>query len=129
MAKYRAFVSAPLDAAYLARLEAVCDVTYCGWSIQDGLIYGEEESIEAFRDADIIITNYDLITRRVMEACPDLKLIACCRGNPVNVDRAAATDLGIPVVYSPGRNANSVAEFLLGATLGLIRHIPLCLLL
>ncbi|MBQ3424262.1 MAG: 2-hydroxyacid dehydrogenase [Clostridia bacterium] len=124
MAKYKAYVSAPLDAGYLKKLEAICDVTYCGWSIHEGLIYGEDESIEAFHEADIIITNYDLISRRVMEACPDLKLIACCRGNPVNVDRAAATALGIPVVYSPGRNANSVAEFLLGATLGLIRNIP-----
>ena len=94
MAKYKAYVSAPLDAGYLKKLEAICDVTYCGWSIHEGLIYGEDESIEAFHEADIIITNYDLISRRVMEACPDLKLIACCRGNPVNVDRAAATALG-----------------------------------
>lgn len=124
MAKYKAYVSAPLDEGYLKKLEALCDVSYRGWSIQNGLIYGEAESIEAFHDADIIITNYDLINRRVIEACPNLKLIGCCRGNPVNIDRAAATERGIPLVYSPGRNANSVAEFLLGAVLGLIRNIP-----
>ena len=125
MAKYKTYVSAPLDEGYLKKLEAICEVTYCGWSVQNGLIYSEEESIQAFHDADIIITNYDLISRRVMEACPNLKLICCCRGNPVNVDSAAATERGIPVVYSPGRNANSVAEFLMGALLGLIRNIPL----
>ena len=61
----------------------------------------------------------------MLDACPNLKLIACTRGNPVNIDRAAASARRIPIINTPGRNANSVAEFLLGALIGLIRCIPL----
>ena len=124
MSKLKACVSTILEEPYLSRLKEICDVTMCGWAVREGWIFTEEEAIEHFRDADIIVTGYDLISRAVMEACPRLKLVACGRGNPVNVDRAAATGLGLPIVYSPGRNANSVAEFLLGATIGLIRSIP-----
>ena len=125
MSKYKAKVTATLDEPYLSQLKEICDVELCGWTVKEGWIFNEEESIEHFRDADIIVTGYDVITARVMEACPNLKLVACARGNPVNIDRAAASERRLPIVFSPGRNANSVAEFLLGATIGLIRNIPL----
>ena len=124
MSKYKAYVSAVLEESYLSKLKQICDVTMCGWNVRGGWILSEEESIETFRDADILILGYDPISDRVMDACPNLKLLACARGNPVNIDREAATQRGLPIVFTPGRNANSVAEFLLGATIGLIRNIP-----
>lgn len=54
---------------------------------------------------------------------PALRLVACVRGGPVNVDLSATTGRGIPVVYTPGRNAEAVADFVIGQIIALVRHI------
>jgi D-3-phosphoglycerate dehydrogenase len=43
--------------------------------------------------------------------------VAACRGEPTNVDLAATTRRGIPVLRTPGRNADSVADFVIGVML------------
>jgi D-3-phosphoglycerate dehydrogenase / 2-oxoglutarate reductase len=58
-----------------------------------------------------------------LAALPALGLVACVRGGPVNVDIDAATRRGIPVLYTPGRNAESVADFVIGQIIALVRHI------
>ena len=70
-------------------LYEVGEVVKDGWAL--GLPkMSEEELIEKTKDADMIITSYDDITRKVIESAPNLKLIACTRATPVNVDMAAA---------------------------------------
>jgi D-3-phosphoglycerate dehydrogenase len=46
-----------------------------------------------------------------------------CRGGPVNVNLEAATERGIPVCYSPARNAAATAEYTIGLLLAAMRHI------
>jgi D-3-phosphoglycerate dehydrogenase len=52
-----------------------------------------------------------------------LRLIGSCRGDPNNVDVAAATAAGIPVLRAPGRNADAVAELAVGLALAVNRWI------
>jgi D-3-phosphoglycerate dehydrogenase / 2-oxoglutarate reductase len=59
----------------------------------------------------------------VLDAAP-IRLVCCARGGPVNVDVAAATDRGIPVVNTPGKNAAAVAELTIAFALLLIRAVP-----
>jgi D-3-phosphoglycerate dehydrogenase len=52
-----------------------------------------------------------------------LQVIASLRANPVNVDLTAASDHGIVVLYTPGRNSQAVAELTLCLILDLLRHV------
>ena len=53
----------------------------------------------------------------MIESLPQLQLIGCTRSTPVNIDLAAATARRIPVLYTPGRNTQTAAEFTLGLML------------
>jgi len=74
--------------------------------------------------ADVLIVEADVIQEELFEAC-DLKIVACCRRNPLNVSREAATSRGIPIFYAPGRNADAVADLTLGFMLSLARSIDI----
>src|ERR671934_272712 len=62
-----------------------------------------------------------LVTAPVYEL--PLRMIGCCRGDPNNIDVAAATKAGIPVLRAPGRNADAVAELTIGLILAVVRGI------
>lgn len=118
------FFSAEYDEEALKPLYELGEVDKEGWAL--GLPkFSEEELIEKTKDADIIITSYDDITRGVIENAPNLKLIACTRATPVNVDMEAAKERNIPVLYTPGRNSDSTAEMTIGLMLSIARKIPM----
>ena len=60
------------------------------------------------------------VSAEVLDAAP-LRLVCCARGGPVNVDVDAASERGIPVVNTPGKNAEAVAELTIAFALMLIR--------
>ena len=72
---------------------------------------------------EVLVVHGAPVTAEVLDAAP-LRLVCCARGGPVNVDIAAATDRGIPVTNSPGKNAVAVAELTLAFALMLIRSVP-----
>lgn len=118
------FFSAEYDESEMKPLYEMGDVDKEGWAL--GLPkFSEDELVEKTKDADIIITSYDDITRKVIESAPNLKLIACTRATPVNVDMQAAKERNIPVLYTPGRNSDCTAEMTIGLMLAIARKIPM----
>jgi D-3-phosphoglycerate dehydrogenase / 2-oxoglutarate reductase len=75
-------------------------------------------------DAEILIVHGAPVTEEVLAAAPRLRLICCARGGPVNVDVAAASSRQIPVVITPGKNAESVADQTLAFMIMLARGFP-----
>src|SRR5258708_456596 len=75
-------------------------------------------------DADILVVHGAPVTDEVLAAAPALRLICCARGGPVNVDVAAASARHIPVVNTPGKNAESVADQALAFIIMLARGFP-----
>jgi D-3-phosphoglycerate dehydrogenase len=71
----------------------------------------------------VLIVHGAPVTSEVLDAAP-LRLVCCARGGPVNVDVAAATNRGITVVNTPGKNAEAVAELTIAFALLLIRAVP-----
>jgi D-3-phosphoglycerate dehydrogenase len=76
------------------------------------------------RDAEILVVHGAPVTDEVLVAAPKLKLICCARGGPVNVDVAAASARQIPLVITPGKNAESVADQTLAFMIMLARGFP-----
>jgi len=76
------------------------------------------------RDAEILVVHGAPVTDEVLAAAPALRLICCARGGPVNVDVAAASARQIPLVNTPGKNAESVADQALAFMIMLARGFP-----
>ena len=73
---------------------------------------------------DVVAFHAAPVTAEVIEALPDLKLLGCARGGPVNVDLAAATRRNVRVTTTPGKNAEAVADLTIGFLISLIRNVP-----
>ena len=82
--------------------------------------YPPPDDIDRYEAA---IVEADPVGADVLGAMSRLQILACVRGEPVNVDVAAATARGIPVLFAPGRNAESVADFTLGLIFSALRWI------
>lgn len=65
------------------------------------------------------------VTRRVLDAAPRLRVIGRSGVGAERVDLDAATERGIPVVITPGANAEAVAEGAIALLLALIKRLPL----
>ncbi|MHA2294746.1 MAG: NAD(P)-dependent oxidoreductase [Candidatus Hodarchaeales archaeon] len=104
-------ITAPFHKSGLKKLQDRCEVVYENWRETGKLYFDEDELIKKIIDEqiDIIVTEADEIDGWVIEKT-DLKLIASTRGTPVNVDDDAAAEKNIPVIYTPNRNADAVAD-------------------
>jgi len=116
--------TAEYDENYLEQLKELGEINIQGWAKGIGKL-PEEELLELTKDVDIIITSYDDITEKIIENSKNLKLIACTRATPVNIDVKAANKRGIKVIYTPGRNSDSTAEHTIGLMIAIARRIPM----
>ncbi|MCX6130750.1 MAG: phosphoglycerate dehydrogenase [Proteobacteria bacterium] len=64
------------------------------------------------------------VDKRLIDASPQLKIIARAAVGIGNIDIDYATERGILVVNTPGKNTNSAAELTLGLILAMLRKIP-----
>ncbi|MEO3870581.1 2-hydroxyacid dehydrogenase [Nonomuraea sp. B12E4] len=84
----------------------------------------EDELIEALRGVEVCVTQMAPLTKRVLDASPDLRLFCVSRGGPVNANLEAAARAGVAVTFAPGRNAVATAEHTLAMLLAATRRIP-----
>lgn len=122
--KYKVLITARFVKDELKTIENyLASAQYSGWGVTRELL-DEDQLIPELKDVDIFISEYETISRKVIMASENLKLIACCRNEPLaSIDVDAATERGIPVLYPPGRNAVSVAEYTFGLMINLSRNI------
>ena len=86
-------------------------------------IGSEEQMLDLLPGIEIVVTEMAPFTQRVIAGADALRLIVVCRGGPVNVNLPAATARGIPVCFTPGRNAAATAEYAVGLLLAAMRRI------
>jgi D-3-phosphoglycerate dehydrogenase / 2-oxoglutarate reductase len=120
----RALVTAPLRGEGFEKLRRLADVIYDPWIEATPLrIYTAEQLAERISSeaADVVVVESDSVSGAVFEL--GLRAIASTRGDPNNVDIAAATAARIPVLHTPGRNADAVAEMTLALLFAATRHV------
>ncbi|MFO1306283.1 MAG: hydroxyacid dehydrogenase [Burkholderiales bacterium] len=83
----------------------------------------EDALIEACRDADAILARLGVVTRRVIEQSPRLRIVARHGVGVDAVDLDAATRHGVVVTTTGSENAAAVAEYTFALLLGLLRHV------
>jgi D-3-phosphoglycerate dehydrogenase / 2-oxoglutarate reductase len=123
-ARPRALVTAPLRGAGFDRLRELADVVYDPWIDKTPLrIYSEEQLADRVRaeGADVLVVEADSVRGPVFDL--PLLAIASTRGDPNNVDVDGATAAGIPVLNTPGRNADAVAEMAIALLFAATRHL------
>ena len=123
----KALVTAIFEHEYLEKLKEKVEVIYEPWLNAEGKLqikqgddlinYLNENNI------DIFICEADVLRRNILENLKTLKLIVCAKGTEFFIDFEAATEKDMIVAYTPGRNANSVAEFTIGLILAITRDI------
>jgi D-3-phosphoglycerate dehydrogenase / 2-oxoglutarate reductase len=120
----RALVTAPLRGPGLDKLRGLAEVVYDPWIDQTPLrIYSAEQLADRVREesANVLVVESDSVGGPVFDL--GLRAVASTRGDPNNVDVAGATAAGIPVLYTPARNADAVAEMTLALLFAATRHV------
>ena len=101
-----------------APLEALGEVTvYDRTSLTD-----EKETIVRLSGAEIAVTNKTPITRRVIDACPQLRYITMLATGYNVVDAAYAREKGIPLSNIPTYGTAAVGQFAIALLLEICHH-------
>lgn len=119
----KALITAKVTKETLNELKKLMEITYEPWR-ETGIIYFDvKELIKKLNDYDVFITEADDLKIEALFENTNLKLIGSCRGDPFNVNLKAATKNNIPVLYTPLRNVDAVAEFTISLMLMLARKL------
>ena len=81
------------------------------------------EVIVRIGDAPVILTNKTVITREIMDACPQVKYIGVLATGFNVVDIAAAKEKGIVVTNVPAYSTQAVAQFTMALLLEICHHV------
>ncbi|HMG40044.1 MAG TPA: NAD(P)-dependent oxidoreductase [Acidimicrobiales bacterium] len=120
----KALITAPFRGPGVERLREVADLVIDPWLDHRPLRLYDAAGLARRIDeegATIVVCEGDTVAGPVLER--PLVAIGSARGDPTNVDVAAATAAGIPVLHAPGRNADAVAELTVGLLLAVTRRI------
>ena len=81
-----------------------------------------QELLNAVADADALIVRSDKVTKEVVDAAKNLKIVVRAGAGYDNLDLAACTAKNIVAMNTPGQNSNAVAELALGMMIFMARN-------
>ena len=121
----RALILAPFTQDALGSLAHTISVTYESWTDTRRLYSPPELSDRINMEGiSILVVEADFVFDEVFQQSKPLKLLGSCRNGLDHIDVEAATEHGVAVVNTPGRNSQGVAELTISLMLSLARGIP-----
>ena len=111
------FTDASIRKEAVELLSPTCDVSILS------AYPSEDAMIEACRDADAILARLGVVTRRVIEQAPRLRIVARHGVGVDAVDLDAATAHGVVVTTTGSENAAAVAEYTFALLLAVVRRV------
>ena len=95
-----------------------------GFEVVEGKCKSEDDLIELLNDADAAqVGVMPLTSRKVLQACPKLKVVSRMGVGVDSIDLDAATELGVLACNVPGVNTAEVADHAVAMMLGLTRRL------
>ena len=120
-----ALVLAPFSQDALVELGRSLPVIYESWTETRRLHSPEELSQRInLEGISVLVVEADFVFDDVFQEAGSLEFLGVCRNSLDHIDLEAATEHGVLVVNTPGRNAQGVAELTMGLMLYLARGIP-----
>lgn len=120
-------ITAPMLKDDMEKLRgSFADIVYYPWTENGtGTGYREQAILKLLEEEkpDALISELDEITARVLQEYDKLQLIGDCRANPANIDISSCNERKIPVICTPARNAQAVAELLVGLLINFYRNV------
>ena len=105
------------------RFANTIEFAYDGYYL-DHEVMPHAELVQKVKGVDLLICEYDTISKDVIDAADQLKIIICCRGGVKSViDLDAAREKGIVVCNNAGRNAGAVTDLTMAYILDMTRNI------
>ena len=120
-----ALVLAPFSQDALQALRPTLSVIYESWTDTRRLHSPQELSQRINMEGiGLLLVEADFVFDEVFQCSRSLRFLGVCRNSLNHIDLEAATEHGVAVVNTPGRNAQGVAELTIGLMLSLARDIP-----
>ena len=92
-------------------------------TVYQDVITDEAELIRRIGDAEVVVVNKTGITRSMIDACPNLGMIAILATGYDVIDYRYAAEKGIPVMNVPGYGTQIVGQYAVGLLLEITSHI------
>lgn len=91
--------------------------------VYDHATHDEEEVIRRIGDAEIVVANKSRVSRRVIDACPNIRFITVQATGYDPIDYVYAREKGIPVSNVPSYGTASVAQYAISLLLEICGHV------
>ncbi len=107
--RVRVLSSGRLPERWVRRFSDAYDFVHYEWD-ESQPPADEDELVARVAGYGVFVTEEDEVTREVIARSPDLAVVIDTRAAPVNIDVSAATEHGVVVINTPGRNADAVGD-------------------
>lgn len=117
----KAFISSRMPESWLERLAQNFEIDYYNW-FDTGML-GNDAFGKRMKDCQLVVVETEEINGEMIRASKELFAIVNFKSSVVNIDVDTATEEGVVVINTPGRNADAVADLTVGMMIMAARNV------
>ena len=121
MAKILVATEKPFAKAAVDQIKAIVDEAGFEFALLEK--YSDKQQLlDAVKDAAALIVRSDKVTKEVLDAAKELKIVVRAGAGYDNLDLEACSANGVVAMNTPGQNSNAVAELVFGMMVFMARN-------